>query len=52
MFENCSSLKELNFSNINTKNVIYIYEMFKGCSSLLSLNCQNDLIKKEYEKFK
>ena len=50
MFENCSSLKELNLSNFNTNNVIEIYDMFKGCSSLLSLDCQSELIKKEYEK--
>ena len=49
IFSGCILLKELNLSNINTDNVIYIYDMFKGCSSLLSLDCQSELIKKEYE---
>ena len=50
MFENCSSLKELNLSNFNTDNATETYNMFEGCSSLLSLDCQSELIKKEYEK--
>jgi len=32
MFYKCSLLKELNISNFNMNNVIYIEKMFDGCS--------------------
>ena len=32
MFSNCSSLKELNLSFINTNNIIDMSYMFNGCS--------------------
>ena len=38
MFINCSSLTELKFGDINTKNVTRMDEMFYGCSSLESLD--------------
>ena len=38
MFYKCSSLEELNLSNFNTNNVIYMGWMFSGCSSLKELN--------------
>ena len=38
MFCNCSSLKEINFTNINTNNVIDMSYMFFGCSSLKELD--------------
>ena len=41
MFYGCSSLEELNLSNFNTNNVIYMNGMFLGCSSLKELNISN-----------
>ena len=41
MFRGCSSLKELNLNNFNTKNVTNMESMFEGCSSLKSLNLNN-----------
>ena len=41
MFDCCSSLKELNFSNFNTNNVTDIGYMFYGCSSWKELNLSN-----------
>ena len=38
MFSRCSSLKELDISNFNTKNVIDMSGMFFQCSSLEDLN--------------
>jgi len=51
MFYRCSSLEELNLSNFNTNKVTNLNNMFDGCSSKLSLICNNDLIKKEYENY-
>ena len=33
MFSGCCSLKELNLSNFNTKNVTNMKGMFSGCSN-------------------
>ena len=41
MFDGCSSLKELNLNNFNTKKVTNMSGMFKGCSSLKELNLNN-----------
>ena len=41
MFNNCSSLKELNLSNFNTNKVTLMIRMFYGCSSLKELNISN-----------
>ena len=41
MFSGCESLKKLNLSNLNTKNVIDMSSMFKGCKSLEELNLSN-----------
>ena len=41
MFEECSSLKELNLSNFNTNNVEDMSFMFSKCSSLKELNLSN-----------
>ena len=41
MFEKCFSLKELNLSNFNTRNVISIRGMFSNCKSLEKLNLSN-----------
>ena len=38
MFSECSSLKELNLSNFNTKKCEDFSDMFYGCSSLKKLN--------------
>ena len=35
MFEECSSVKELNISNFNTNNVANMKSMFTGCSDEL-----------------
>ena len=47
MFENCSSLEELNLSNFNTNNVTHIKCMFYGCSEQLK-----NKIKSEYKNIK
>ena len=41
MFYRCSSLKELNLSDFNTKNVTNMSSMFYECSSLKELNLSN-----------
>ena len=41
MFCGCPSLKEINLSNFNTNNVIYMSYMFCGCSSLKEINLSN-----------
>ena len=41
MFSWCSSLKELNLNNFNTKNVTDMSAMFYECSSLKELNLSN-----------
>ena len=33
MFYDCSSLKSLNLSNFDTKNVTDMYRMFDGCNA-------------------
>ena len=38
MFYSCSSLKSLNVSSFDTRNVTNMSSMFNGCSSLTSLN--------------
>ena len=47
MFYGCSSLKELNLSNFNTNNVIYMNSMFNGCSEQFK-----NQIKSEYKNIK
>ena len=41
MLKDCSSLQQLNFSNLNTSNVKDMSYMFKDCSSLKELNISN-----------
>ena len=41
MFYKCSSLKNIDLSNFNTKNVTNMSYMFWGCSSLNSINLSN-----------
>ena len=41
IFTNCSSLKNLDFSNFNTDNVIDVSGMLSGCSSLTDLDLSN-----------
>ena len=41
MFANCYSLKTLDISNMNTKNVLDMSGMFQNCNSLTSLDYQN-----------
>ena len=41
MFNECSSLKELNLNNFNTNRVTNMSRMFSGCSSLKELNLNN-----------
>ena len=38
MFENCSSLKDINLSSFNTSKVTHMTCMFRGCSSLEKLD--------------
>ena len=41
MLEGCYSLKEINFPNFNTNNIINMSFMFKRCSSLEEINFSN-----------
>ena len=41
MFEGCSSLENLNISNLNTSKVTRMDYMFSGCSSLSNLKISN-----------
>jgi len=41
MFFRCSSLTNINLSNFNTNNVIYMWRMFSECSSLTYINLSN-----------
>ena len=41
MFWSCSSLTNLDLSNLNTANVTNMHDMFYGCSSLTSLDLSN-----------
>ena len=41
MFNGCTSLQELNLTNFNTENVIFMDGMFSGCQSLKELNLAN-----------
>ena len=41
MFSGCSSLKEINLSNFNTKNVKHMSRMFYGCSLLKEITLSN-----------
>ena len=50
MFYKCSSLKKINLSNFYTNNVNDMSYMFYECPLNISLVCDNDLIKKQYEK--
>ena len=50
MFQNCSSLEELDLSCFKTDNVIYMSNMFNGCSSLEELDLSNFNCKKLIEK--
>ena len=38
MFDDCSSLKEINFNKFNTDNVTNMNYMFNKCTSLQELN--------------
>ena len=41
MFYECKSLLDLNLSNFNMQNVIYMYALFSGCESLTNINISN-----------
>ena len=41
MFQNCSSLTQLDVSKFDTGHTIYMENMFEGCSSLTSLDLSN-----------
>ena len=51
MFNECSSLKELNLNSFNTNNVIDMSCMFMGCKSLVELNLNNFNTDKVYKMF-
>lgn len=38
LFYDCSSIKELDLTNVNTSNVVNMQHMFYGCTSLESIN--------------
>jgi surface protein len=38
MFQNCSSLRDIDLSNFNTNNVTIMGSVFNGCSSLVSID--------------
>jgi len=42
----------INMSCFNINNIIGMSNIFCGCSSLKELNCEDELIKIEYRKFK
>ena len=46
MFIGCSSLKELDLSNFNTKKVTKMESMFKQCSSMEEINVSSFTIKR------
>ena len=41
MFKGCSGLNEIDLSNFNSSNCLYMYGIFERCSSLTSLNLSN-----------
>ena len=41
MFENLELISDLNLSNYNTTNILYMINLFKNCHSLTSLNLSN-----------
>ena len=41
MFNNCSSLININLSNFNTQKVTNMSDMFNNCSSLTNINLSN-----------
>ena len=41
MFQNCSSLEELDLSSFNMENVLYIGSMFSGCTNLKKIDLRN-----------
>ena len=41
MFKQCYSIKEINFTNIQTPSIQTMLEMFSGCSQLISLDLSN-----------
>jgi surface protein len=41
LFRDCKYLVNINLSNFNTQNVIYMGGMFEGCSSLTNINLSN-----------
>lgn len=43
MFQNCTNLTEIDFTNANTANVWTFREMFRGCSKLESIGHLEDL---------
>ena len=47
MFFGCSSLTELNISNLNTHNVTNMSFMFNGCENLKEINISNFNVNKE-----
>ena len=38
MFGNCTSLKEINLTNLKSENLKYMTAMFESCPALTSLN--------------
>ena len=52
MFEDCENIKEIQFDNINTSQVVNMDSMFNRCSNLTSLDLSNfDTSKVEYASY-
>ena len=43
MFQNCSSLEELNLNNFNTNNVTNMRGMFSKCSDELKMKIKSEI---------
>ena len=53
MFNECSSLTELNLSNFNTNKVTNMSNMFNGCVKLKEIEeCKNETILNEFKNKK
>ena len=46
MFKECRFLKNINLSNFNTQNVVYMNCMFKECNYLTNINLSNFITQK------
>ena len=52
MFYGCQSLKEINLSNFNTKNIDDISEIFDYISDSCTLICNDKIFVEQFNEFK